>query len=333
MQPPVRVLLPLALVVVTLAMAQCTCVGGGPPDECATETDCAGGAVCVRELDGHLACAAVCGVENPCPEGSACVEDEGTFACLGIIGELELGEACGEDTECLSGACVGDDVAGHFCAKPCSADGECPSAQRCYVADQRSVCLEPLDDRAAGEQCETPRQCAGARCVQLLEGDEAICLDGCLPEQGCSGPRNCVELDTGAHVCVDHVPDGTACTSPIVCEHGRCIADVDGASLCTGPCGADDTCAGGWVCVEDDEGAPVCMPLLDDKAAGETCSSARECQSGHCARFATETDDYGTLCADPCIEGDTPEQPTCSDEALVCWQVSEGPDLCGPFPT
>lgn len=330
---PARVRLLFPLVVVTLMLSRCNCVGSeAPPDECADETDCDGGAVCVLETDGHRACAAVCGAENPCPEGSACVEQDGTFGCLEITGDLELGEACGTDTECSSGACVGDDENGRFCAQPCTDDDGCPSAERCYVVDHRKVCLSPLDDRAAGEQCDTPRQCASARCVQVIDGEEAICLDGCVVDEGCSGPRNCVELDSGAHVCIDYVVDGTPCTTPIVCQHGRCIADIDGEALCTGPCAEDGSCADGWACVVDDDGAPVCMPLLDQRAAGEDCTSARECASGHCARFATETEDYGTLCADPCVEGANPDEQTCTDPELVCWQVSDGPDLCGPFP-
>lgn len=321
-----------ASLVVTLLLTHCTCAGPVPADECQESTDCDGGALCVVETDGHRACAAVCGADNPCPEGSACVEDDGVFACYEIVGDLALGEACAKDTECLSGACVGDETAGMFCAQPCVVDDECPTEQRCYVADQRKVCLEPLDDREAGEACTTPRECASARCVQLLEGDDAICLDGCAPDEGCTGPRNCVELETGAHVCVDYVPDGTACTTPIICQRGRCVADEGGDGVCTGPCGEDESCADGWACVEDDEGAPICMPLTDQKAAGEDCASARECASGHCARFATETEDFGTLCADPCIPGANEGEQTCADEELVCWEVPEGPDLCGPFP-
>lgn len=322
-------LLPASLV--ALALSGCTCAGPAPADECQSATDCDAGALCVVEADGHRACAAVCGAENPCPAGSACVEEDGAFACYQIIGDLELGAACGKDTECRSGACVGDDTAGKFCAAPCEHDDECPAEERCYVADQRKVCLEPLDDRAAGEACSTPRECQSARCVQLLEGDAAICLDGCVPAEGCSGPRNCVELVTGANVCVDYVPDGTACTTPIVCQHGRCIDDGSGG-VCTGPCGDDGACAGGWACVEDSEGAPICMPLVDEKAAGEACSSARECASGHCARFATDSEDFGTLCADPCVPGEGDAPATCTDDELVCWEVAEGPDLCGPFP-
>lgn len=318
------------LVVVTVTLAQCTCGAQPPPDECATEDDCDGERVCVEEHDGRKACAAACGAENPCPAGSACLDQGGTFGCHAIVGDLALGEACEEDTECLSGACVGDDNAGYFCAQPCTADDECASDERCYLADHRKVCLKPLEDRAAGEYCDTPRQCASARCVQLTNEDDAICLDGCTMDEGCTGPRNCVELTSGGHVCVDHVPDGTPCTTPLVCEHGRCIADTDGAAVCTGPCDDDGKCAAGWACVEDSEGAPVCMPVLEERPAGETCSSARECASGHCARFATETEDYGTLCADPCVEDG--EEQTCTDTSLVCWEVPSGTDLCGPFP-
>ena len=67
--------------------------------------------------------------------------------------------------------------------------------------------------------------------------------------------------------------------------------------------------------------------MLDSRPAGEPCTSARECESGHCAHFATDTEELGTLCADPCAE-----DGTCGG-GLVCWQDGAGTDVCGPSPS
>jgi hypothetical protein len=314
----------LAVVLLALfAVPRCTC-GSAPTPECTEDVDCEGNDVCLFPEDGEPLCARQCGAEVQCDVGTACVENtDGSFACAPIVDERGIGEACDEDTQCTSGACVGDDENVKRCVVLCTEDTECGDGELCYVVDQRKVCLEPLDDRAAGDACSTPRECASARCAGVPPDEDApVCLDGCVPEDGCAGERGCVPLNSGGHVCVALLADGETCFHENACENGRCVTDVDESVICTGPCGDDAPCADDWLCLEDAEGAPICLPKTDTKAALAACESARECASGHCGNFQGDT-----LCADPCDENDG-----CVDENTVCWTADVGTSLCGPIP-
>lgn len=317
---------PRGLLVVCIAWAALLPLLACPPppkqqSECDRDEDCDGNLICAGPDDDVRACVAACGAENPCEAGYACMEVGGRPGCFRIQGNLQVGEPCDDDTACASGACVGEKEEKR-CVAMCAADLGCPDETGCYLVGPRKVCLAPLDDRAAGEACETPRQCASGRCVTAEHlGPGAFCADACAEADPCSAGLVCVTLVIGAQVCVQPAEDGAPCTTPDICANGRCVADVGGESLCTGPCAADGACANSWQCVEDDEGSPICMPPLDDRAVGEACASSRECLSGACARFG----DHGSLCAEPCVQG------ACEGE-LVCWETNPGEGYCGPVP-
>lgn len=294
-----------------------------PQSECDQDADCRGGDICVGPDDDVRVCTAPCGADRPCQEGYACIAEDGRPGCFRIEGTLQTGEACDEDTQCASGACVGEKEAKH-CVELCAEDLSCPDDQGCFLVGPRKVCLTPLDDRTAGEACETPRQCGSGRCVAVEHvGTGGFCVDACGEGGACASEGHaCVTLDIGAQVCVPAAEDGTPCHTPEICQNGRCVTDVDGEAICTGVCGEGDTCAEGWTCVHDDEGTPICMPRLDDRQAGEPCESARECASGTCASFQG----HGALCAEPCGPDNT-----CPDGEL-CWETDSGTGLCGPPP-
>lgn len=326
----------------TLALALATTAvfvvaGGGCPSRtaCENSAQCAEGFACVPDGDeGISVCASSCAADLGCPAGQACVpRDDGSFegACLDITGDLVAGDSCTEDRQCQTGACEGGDTA--VCVEECTGDLSCTdAANRCILDDVRRVCVPPLDDRAAGEGCADPRECASGTCVDPpdVAGEDPappVCADNCTEASDCPDPGDaCVRLVGGARACLEPLEDGLPCQSAEACEGGFCIQDVDGAFKCARAC-EDDTCDDGFACVDDTDGNRVCMPQLDERAAGEPCTTARQCASGHCAHFATETEELGTLCADPCGAGGACEA------GLVCWPDPEATDVCGPTPS
>jgi hypothetical protein len=301
------------------------CAACGPVQQtCTNDADCGDDAFCTPSEDGTIqVCAEACDAQNPCPDEMACVDVDGAFRCLAITGEIPIDESCDSDTACETGACVGD-PGFERCAPLCVDNDGCGDGERCYQIEQRRVCLPPIDDRIAGESCETPRQCDSGYCVATPQTTGAVCVVDCL-NAACEGEGQvCARLDNGAEVCVLGGNDGEACTTPETCVSDRCVVDTDGDAICTRGCDYD--CDPGWACVPDADDALVCMPLLETRAPQTPCASARQCASGLCVHFDTGTVDHGDLCAVRC--GDS---GACFNDT-VCWETSVGPDVCGPIP-
>lgn len=308
---------------------------GCPPGQgCRTNDDCVDGTVCVPDEEAGVAeCVRPCAADLACTAGLACVpRDDGSFegACLTLTGQLEVGDTCASDRECRSGACEG--FGAPVCAEQCTGDNSCDDvAMRCVLAGLRRVCVAPTGDGEAGASCTDSRECASGTCVDPpdpADGDPStpLCTDNCEAAADCpTGGDACVRLQGGARACLRPLADGLACQAESACAGGFCLEDVDGQLKCASAC-VDGACGEGFVCVDDTEGNRVCMPQLDTRAAGEPCTSARECASGHCAHFATATEELGTLCADPCDD-----EGNCTD-GLVCWTDDDGTDVCGPEP-
>lgn len=301
--------------------------------------ECNDGDVCVEGEDGLGECTQACAADIRCPQGQACVaRDDGSFegACLAITGTFERGENCTGDRQCLSGACLGEEEGARVCVDVCDLGVPCENeAELCTLEGLRRVCVPPLDDRAKGEACASPAECASGTCVVPPGGElaDAICAENCSPEIDCTvAGEICVRLAGGARACLAPLPDGVPCQSNTACAGGFCILDLDDQLKCASPCN-DGACADGFACDVDTDGNDVCMPVFEDpRASGETCESPRDCASGHCARFnAPEFEgrpavDFGTLCADPCGADDE-----CTGD-LVCWTDDGGTDVCGPDP-
>lgn len=324
-----RILLALGGALLFAALAGCV-----NPQVCASNDDCPAGRFCVPDAsEGTSVCGAPCAADLGCPAGQACVpRDDGTLegACLALLDNVALGEACTTDRDCQSGACEGETAP--VCVEQCTDDLTCQNAEeRCILDGIRRVCVPPTDDLAAGSLCEDPRQCASGTCVDppdpsAEEPAPPLCADNCEVADDC--PRDgdaCVRLLGGARACLDPLEDGLPCQASSACAGGFCLEDIDGSLKCASAC-VDEQCADGFACVDDTEQHRVCMPKLDSRPSGEPCTTARECASGHCAHFASETEEYGTLCADPCAEDGT------CDGGLVCWEDDGGTDVCGPVP-
>jgi hypothetical protein len=324
---PMRLVLATAVAALAAAAALAPAACGKP--SCVLDTECGSGFVCTEEPGASTrTCTQACAADLGCPAGFACVErTDGVFEgiCLTLTGDRAVGEACIRDTECASGACNRGDTRS-VCVETCNLLLPCEDPEeRCTLDGVRYICAVPLDDRLAGETCTDPRQCASGTCVRPPGDEPAICADNCSASVACSDSELvCVRLEGGARACLAPLEDGAACLSSETCDGGFCIEDVDGTARCASAC-LRGGCEDGFACVKDAERNEVCMPLLDDRASGEACSGARDCRSGHCARFVTNERDFGTLCADPCDEGQC-------EGGLVCWENPVGPDVCGPQP-
>jgi hypothetical protein len=305
-------------------------IGCGPGDQCAVDDECGAEQIC-EISDGARQCLDTCHADKPCPSGFACVLQPGeeNAVCLGIIGDLEDRRECTLDTQCASGACVGEEDGVQACTSTCAGDEDCGGDERCYVLAQRKICAPPLEDRPTGDGCDSPRECASARCVVLphVDPDEGRCVDGCETDDTCGEGEGCATLVLGGDVCVDLGDDGEVCANSDTCEGGICIIDTfqEGDEICTSSCGELEDCPEGFACVPDQDEFLVCMPVLEQGAAGDVCDSARDCASGHCGDFTSGG--FGPQCADPCDA-----QDQCADEDRVCYETDFGPNLCGPIP-
>ena len=313
---------PRALSLLVVVFASCSTA---PPDDeivCRDDDDCGEREVCVT-IDDEPACVLPCDLSNPCDGDQVCIDHDGTGVCEPIRGDLVVGEPCGNDTECASGACA-IEPGGPVCVMDCTAGQSCLSGTRCLQSGPRLLCLSPLDDRVDGEACETPRDCLSSFCVKVPHQETAVCAAGC--ETTCADGLVCVPIEAGGQVCVTAAEDGAPCESNAICAGGTCITDVDDTQYCVSACVDGDCATEGHACVTTTDGAEVCLPPLDDRAPGEACDGARDCASGHCGGFSTESEDFGDRCAEPCDD-----EGAC-DAGFTCWLTDVGPDLCGPIP-
>jgi hypothetical protein len=300
-----------------------SCLPGNP--RCDSDEDCSGNFQCVFDkAENATVCASQCAADSPCEDGFACVAVDGELegVCLDVRDDRGVGQKCTEDRECGSGACAG--AAGdQECVETCTFEDGCGDGLRCVLDGLRNVCATPTDDREIGAACDSSLECLSGMCVVSPASDQAACVAPCGEDEDCGGDV-CVRLELGARACLESLPDGAACIAHDLCAGGFCVEDRDGVAKCASPCDAG-ACAPDFFCVDDEEGNDVCMPRLDDRAAGEACEINRECDSGLCRHFVADTD-LGTLCADPCAA----TEPVCG-EGLVCWDGDEV-DVCGPTP-
>ena len=138
-----------------------------------------------------------------------------------VADDLQNGEYCGYDEQCLSGSC--DDV----CEGAYLSDGEV-----CTDDDQ---CFSGFCEQAAGE---TESTCEGA---YLSDGEVCTDDDQCL-----SGI--CFQAETAQYaVCSSYLSDGEVCTGDDQCSSGLCRYDTCIATnLQNGEyCGFNEQCLSG----------------------------------------------------------------------------------------
>jgi hypothetical protein len=232
------------------------------------------------------------------------------------------GVACGDDTDCCTGACLdfegGKTCGGIECAPldvSCSGDVSCCGELRCSFATQQCVRCEELDGA-----CESGADCCSDYCDNAETGaPTGICSNptcGLLREQDCQSARECCDefcvpvTREGRNVCndMDCIPNGFGCGDGGNCCSGSCIGDV-----CSDPPGCSlsfgDTCTTSPECCEGtcDVNTSECC-LLD----GLNCTNNIECCGASTCSVATNG--AGTTC-----QGIVP----CTDQGLACGSDGE----------
>ena len=277
---------------------------------CRTAADCL--EVCLLDPAlGGRRCVPAC-VDGACPEGQACVEQDGAAGCVAEARRVGEGEACGIDATCADPLrCVADlDPDQTVCARICTGDSDCEAPDRCGPTD---VCAPPDApvQRCPFVACARPDLlCVDMLCLATCADLDHRCVDGgvCTRREA-DGAQLCQPDAAGSlgEACVSG--DVASCADDLVCLSR---APGDPRSLCARPC-ADD-CPDGLACRRPAGfAAPHCLPVPfgeGDGAAdrfescadhGQTdCLPALDCVDGPA---------MGRVCARPCADG-------CADDAV-----------------
>jgi hypothetical protein len=231
-------------------------LGPGSPcgsDKVCASDDCAG--LCISNCGDE-----VCGLFENC----GLTNDESR--CNSDCGLCEIGEACGNSSDCEEGVC---DLAS--CAN---------------------------GNRGPGAPCEGNVACRSGECGPLN-----LCKQIC-GDDSCDGTELCGADDAGLNCNSDcgKCPNGTVCASHSVCSSdvcnfGFCIAGGLGPAapcsanracrsnqwtvgFCASICG-DDVCEGTELCGGSDSGLE-CNDDCGKCGTGKGCTSNGDCQSGIC---------------------------------------------------
>jgi MYXO-CTERM domain-containing protein len=276
------------------AILAATCNGTGTCPASAT-VDC-GAYACSAVVCGS-ACTtdAECATGHSCDAGGACVPNE-------------LGTACTDGVDCVSGICTD----GVCCDTPCS--GQCEAcdvegaAGRCLPVTgaphgTRTACTAGgAEDPCQGTTCDgaARSQCSGFVAGVMCRA--AACENGIAAlEASCNGTGICpasTTSDCGAYAC-DGTVCASACTTDDQCGAGfRC--DDDGA--CVAREGA--ICVDNFTLRSPDDVMVDCSPYrCEGSACLTTCVASTDCAADHycdtlstfqCVPFDGSTDGTGS---------------------------------------
>jgi hypothetical protein len=231
---------------------------------CDADTDCKGGALCLRasgtEYGGGGPAAGYCTFE--CAATSDCQALDPQSGC-GNLGNtsycfrtcLSLDPVMGEnkclnrtDVVCFSEAAGGMAFTGQrqdgYCTPLCGSDADCPSGRFCHR--QGGVCTPfPSPGAESGSRCELDSDCDGQMCENRVNG-VGICTAPCVLGSlaGCGYAEDAPVRDV-------------ACLTPLVAA-GRFSEGVGDLGLCRELCDVDTDCsraADGLVCKTLNAGA------------------------------------------------------------------------------
>lgn len=283
--------------------------------------------------------------------------------CDGVVDEgcIPLGQPCETSDECVGGLC--DDTAvGRICTSACDplrpAVG-CSAGFYCASSGCTGHCVPgERGALALGEGCEADTDCASLFCIDPGDGRRR-CLDPCRGDAGlCLAGEVC---SAGAGACGGCVPReivraarglGEPCEEDDECRGGVCY-ERGGVSECAAPCGAEDECGEGFLCMEglcvrdrrqavggvcignEDCGGAVCARQGERRWCTAQCASASDCPSGFDCVPAGGT----MVCApvraldgERCEANDDCASGTCADVGGqgVCTSMCDGRNPCAP---
>ncbi|MBN1611770.1 MAG: hypothetical protein JW940_34370 [Polyangiaceae bacterium] len=223
-------------------------------------------------------------------------------------GGCNLGEDCGQNSDCTSGYCVNGKCA--VCqptARECSGDMPRVCSSSGTWTDQ-SLCAEPTPKclpstgqcvqcltsamRTGCGSCNSGTQTCGSNnlwgsCVDAidLETDHdhcGSCTTQCGTSQSCCS-SSCVNLQTSSSHCGEC---NKACGSSQYCSSGNCVAcGSSGQACCSGACGSGLICSSNVCIACGSSGQPCC--------SGGACGGGLTCNSSN---VCTACGGYNQLC-------------------------------------
>ena len=283
------------------------CAGGaclsGSPTSCDDQNACT-----LDSCDPQTGCAhppvgGLCDDANACTTGDTCVG--GT--CLGEFiscddknactldecdpalgckttdvdgGVCDDGDACTDNTECVTGECVGDDL-----GCECQDDIDCKDlGDKCtggYICDKSDAVFKCVLDVSSVVTCPVPSGLDGACVATECNPQTGTCsttigLDGiqCNDGSACTEGDNCqAGACKGTATLCD---DGSECTFDLCDPALGCVYPaVSGAKACSdgNACTTLDTCQGG-VC----QGGPGVECIDGNNCTEDTCQAATGCE-------------------------------------------------------
>lgn len=204
--------------------------------------------------------------------------EEALAPCLEefLVGEVEEGGHCVDDTECagdlwcdsLEDECYG--TCGE--AESFECNGEvCDDGEYChYDWEEETESCEPHGEQ--GEACD-----GGFQCEYSLD-----CIEGsCEPIEIAAEGEECGGY--GAPYC----EPGLGCDGEPFSDSGTCVEIGDEGDECY----SDEACHAAYFCDRDDPEEPG--ECASPRAAGEPCQTWSHCQSGEC-EFEDPEDEEGT---------------------------------------
>jgi hypothetical protein len=298
-----------------------TCAGAHCATSCASNADCAGGAICENRSCGRRPTGQLCSLDGDCSSGNCeqgvCCASACTGACFscalpGSAGVCVAVPAGGADP---SGTCRDQGQAS------CQNDGSCNGSGGCRRYASGVVCAPATctaGQATAARTCDGLGACgAGASrsCAPYLcNAAVADCFNSCSANTQCTAGNLCLMNQCGkksngapctqgsectTNVCADgvccNVACGAACqTCALPGAIGTCSPVPSGLSDSDGSCGpvctADGTSAQDRRC----DGAGACEPLGAPAACGAYVCKAGSCP-GSCSTNADCT--TGNTCA------------------------------------
>jgi hypothetical protein len=166
-------------------------------------TGCPDGMLCRVVSGGETACVVP---EPPNPAGSGCTlwDCDAGRSCLEVEGHLACHAMCRTDSDCGAGRCAfevdrpeaGAEAWG-VCAEACDPTRSCPQAEGTCVpttAPGFPVCVSP-GDRPEGAGCGGARCQTGLACLSL--GGDRVCSRLCVPGADCDDDRPCGGIIAG----------------------------------------------------------------------------------------------------------------------------------------
>lgn len=319
-------------------------VGGTIGTPCSADSECGDpNYTMCRARSGAVAkiCTRLC--PTTCPTGYACDNTSaGGQACLPQIGAPDQCKFCLNASQCSTGQCLRfNNSTTTFCSTTCQGTLDCPTNYSCdngYCVPNAGTCTN---------QCTTNANCAaGYNCTNGTCVFRGAAGDDCTAARSCSDCNQCVFNTAGTQAtcrtCCAGNGQGGACST---CQNATCasgltcqaLTDSPNSSVCQPgtaaptscqPCGADNSCAQGLVCL-----AGTCRAACNPAAPGVSCAACYAYNdgtntSGACAcpgELKAEGEACGQL---------SPSQLAACNPGLTCVNSGSGNlcrQLCDPL--